>query len=316
MKEQIIVRVTGGLGNQMFQYAMAYVLSQKYPDKDIKIDSTWYRQYDVHNGFELQRIFQYDGHSLSLQVASDTEIRNACKSAFAPVMKGGFGVKVNLLREKIEWHIQDLIRKNGKSSIYDENIEKKEKSTSQIISDINQLKDNIHYIKGFWQDVDYFEGYMEEIAKEFQFSKPDEKNKAVLDKINATNAVSVHVRRGDYVGSAFDVLTDDYYKKAIEYVKNSMDNPIFYFFSDDKQYIEKEFNWLEEKELIVHNIGAQSYRDMQLMSHCKVNILANSSFSKWGALLNQHPDKVVIYPEVYHKEFAQEKIALYNWIQL
>jgi len=316
VKNQMVVRVTGGLGNQMFQYALAYVLSKKYPNREIKIDSTWYRQIDVHNGFELKKIFEYEGHCLSLQMASDKEIRQACESILAPVIKKGFLAGFNPLREKAEWHIQDWKRKNGKSSVYDENISKKEKSVEQIKQNLNQLDDNIHYIRGYWQDVNYFEGYMEGIAKEFQFPKPDEKNEEILNKIDSTNAVSVHVRRGDYVGSDFDVLTDDYYKNAIDYVKGFMKNPVFYFFSDDKEYIEKEFAWLKEKELIAHNVGAQSFRDMQLMSRCKVNIIANSSFSKWGALLNSNPEKVVIYPKVYHKDFGQEKITLENWVQM
>ena len=316
MKEQMIVRVTGGLGNQMFQYALGYVLSKKYPQREVKIDATWYRQMEVHNGFELQRIFEHEGHALSLKLASDAEIRRACKSVLAPGIKKGFFSGLNPLREKMEWHVQDYKRKKEKSSVYDENRSKKEKNVGQIKHDLNQLGDRIQYIRGYWQDVNYFEGYMEEIAKEFQFPKPDEKNEEILNKIDSTNAVSVHVRRGDYVGSDFDVLTDDYYKNAIDYVKGFMKNPVFYFFSDDKEYIEKEFAWLKEKELIAHNVGAQSFRDMQLMSRCKVNIIANSSFSKWGALLNTYPDKLVIYPKVYHKDFGQETIELANWVQM
>ena len=233
MEKQIIVRLTGGLGNQMFQYALGYMLSKRYPDRVVKLDTTWYRQMHVHNGFELYRIFNYSGHELSLKEASDKEIRYAAHSPFATTMRDGFlGRRMELVRGKLEWHLQSLRRKNGTSTILDENICKREGvSLEEVSMKLRDLSQKIRFVRGYWQDISYIKDMLEGIQKEFEFPKLDEKNQRMKEDIETVNSVSVHIRRGDYVGSKFDVLPDDYYKRAVEYVSSFMDNPRFYFFS-------------------------------------------------------------------------------------
>ena len=115
----------------------------------------------------------------------------------------------------------------------------------------------------------------------------------------STDSVSVHIRRGDYVGSSFDILSRDYYINAMKYMAERLTAPVFYFFSDDPEYVRKEYNDLPFKyEIIDWNTGAQSFWDMQLMSMCKHNIICNSTFSLWGAILNKYSDKLVIRPDV------------------
>lgn len=316
MSEQIIVRITGGLGNQMFQYAVAYVLSKRYPDRTVKLDTTWYRQIHVHNGFELLDIFNYDGHELSLEVATDAEIRRAAKSLFAPVMRDNFwGRILEPLRSKVEWRVQKFARMKGKSSILDENVCKTQGLNYDAIADkLQELTLQIGYVRGYWQELQYIQEFLDGIKQEFTYPELDSANKKLVEQIEKSDSVSVHIRRGDYVGSDFDVLPQDYYKKAIEYSFTLLDNPVFFFFSEDEEYIREQFSWVPNMQIVSGNTGKSSYRDMQLMSTCKVNIIANSSFSKWAGLLNCNKGRKVLYSQHYHKDFNQEIIRDDNWI--
>lgn len=316
MKEQLIVRITGGLGNQMFQYAVAYVLSRRYPERIVKLDTTWYRQNHVHNGFELQSIFNYDGHGLSLEVATDAEIRHAGHSLFTPVMRDGFwGKLLEPLRGKMEWHLQRWAAIQRRSSILDENVCKAEGLDYDRIADkLKKLTIRTGYIRGYWQEFQYIQEYLSDIKQEFVYPKLDIHNQKLLDHITKCDSVSVHIRRGDYVGSDFDVLPKDYYKRAIDYTYTLLKQPVFFFFSEDEEYIKEQFAWVPDKRIVTGNSGKDSYKDMQLMSACKINIIANSSFSKWAGLLNCNEDRKVLYSKYYHREFNQEIIKDDNWI--
>ena len=119
------------------------------------------------------------------------------------------------------------------------------------------------------------------------------------------NSVCVHVRRGDYAAarsyhSFFGLLPKEYYEKAIAKIKNEADGPTFYFFSDDPAWCRATFTGLKA-EFIDHNAGEQAHKDMVLMSSCRHNIIANSSFSWWGAWLNNNPEKIVAAPASWFK---------------
>ena len=261
MEKQIIVRISGGLGNQMFQYAMAYVLSKRYPDKIVKLDVTWYRQIHVHNGFELFTIFNNDVHKLSLEAATDAEIRRAGKSLFTPVMpRCCWSNWMEPLRSKIEWHLQKWRRKRNTSSILDENVCKKQGFSSEIIDKkLRDMTSNIRCIRGYWQQYTYIRDYINEIKQEFLFPKLDSENQKLVESIQKCEAVSVHVRRGDYIGSCFDVLPLDYYEKAINYVYTILEEPKFFFFSDDEKYISEKFEWIPNKIIVRGNRGKDKY---------------------------------------------------------
>ena len=150
-----------------------------------------------------------------------------------------------------------------------------------------------------------FEAYREDLLKEFTFAEhPNAQNKVLLDEIKKTNSVSVHIRRGDYLNEAnknlFYTPSVEWYKCAMEMMEKHVDAPHYYFFSDDIAWVRENFAEMSNATFVDVNHGADTYNDMRLMSACRHNIIANSTFSWWGAWLNTNTDKVVIAPARYY----------------
>jgi hypothetical protein len=191
-------------------------------------------------------------------------------------------------------------------------------------SDVFDISDNI-FIRGFWQSEKYFLEYRNTILQEFSFkSKLSEKNLATKKRIQSCTSVSIHVRRGDYISNpsankVHGVLDENYYKRAID--KLDIDGALFVFFSDDANWVKNHLApiILNSDNFIVvdHNHASESYNDMRLMSLCKHNIIANSSFSWWGAWLNTNPNKIIIAPKNW---FSIDKdtndLIPKSWIQV
>ena len=169
-----------------------------------------------------------------------------------------------------------------------------------------------------------FPGLIREILlKDFKFSSDhDDKLIMLCDRIVKENAVSVHVRRGDYLTENNkwlygDICTERYYRIAIEYIQKKVGNCILYFFSNDIEWVKKHYN-LENALYIEENMfdSYQDWYDLYLMSICKHNIIANSTFSWWGAWLNQNKNKIVVAPEKWINIFEYEDIYPKEWIQI
>src|SRR5690606_38192956 len=146
----------------------------------------------------------------------------------------------------------------------------------------------------------------EELREHFQFPQiTDIKNKELIQHIQQRNSVSLHVRRGDYLIASNQhlgsICDNAYYEKAITYINEKTDSPLFVIFSNDIPWCKETFNNIDAI-FVDWNTGNQSYIDMQLMSLCKHNIIANSSFSWWGAWLNNNPDKIVVSPNKWINE--------------
>ncbi|EPR74768.1 putative alpha-1,2-fucosyltransferase [Winogradskyella psychrotolerans RS-3] len=165
-----------------------------------------------------------------------------------------------------------------------------------------QQKSRNIVIEGYWQSFKYFESIRPTLLKELSFKdKPNAINQKYLDEIESVNAVAVHIRRGDYVANpvanAVHGLCDmDYYKKAIAIIKDKVENPYFFIFTDDPDWAEDNFKISEHQKIIKHNIGKQDHEDFRLLTNCKYFIIANSSFSWWGAWLSDYKNKIVISP--------------------
>ncbi|MDR2564115.1 MAG: alpha-1,2-fucosyltransferase [Prevotellaceae bacterium] len=164
--------------------------------------------------------------------------------------------------------------------------------------------------KGYWQEFRYPEQVREELLYDFQFEAiSDKNNQNLMRNILNTNSVSIHVRRGDYVQPEIrhifgDICSPDYYQKAIVHIKSEVKNPIFFIFSDDPQWTQENIQ-PENAVYINWNVGKNNFRDMHLMSLCKHNIIANSSFSWWGAWLNQYDRKIVISPAKWFQNYPE-----------
>lgn len=296
-----IIRFHGGLGNQMFEYCF-YRYMQEYVSEDLKADLTWFdRNYKEHQGYELDRVF-----GIQLRTASYKEIAKVHEYypryyplALFRYLARKYAAGKNRNRDKKEGHIFDFgPTQYQMNPVY-----------------LTLDRDQDWYIEGVFCSDAYFQRCEDALRQELQFCRPLKgKNLALKEEMESRQSVAVHVRRGDYVGNAFDIVGPEYYKSATEYIKDRVSDPIFYVFSDDMDYIAKEFTFLGEY-IPVHNQGKESYIDMQLMSCCRHMIIANSTFSYWGALLGEKDDSIVIAPARYK---ADEDVALArkNWILL
>jgi hypothetical protein len=269
----IISNIIGGLGNQMFQYAAGRALSLKLR-VSLKLDTRDFVGYQLHQGFELNTLF-----NCSSEIASDSDLT----------------VVMGWQRAKFVRRV--LRRPQLKNLRYKSFVVE-----PQILywSGINQVEGN-SYLYGHWQSEKYFIEFAENIRRDFIFKLPfSEKNAEVAKHIAQVNAVSMHIRRGDYVtnikNSFIGTCSLEYYQKAITNIKVEVNAPVFFVFSDDIDWAKNNLNLDKSTVFIGHNKSIESYNDMRLMSLCKHNIIANSTFSWWGAWLNSNPNKIVIAP--------------------
>ncbi|AIT08976.1 hypothetical protein LO80_02610 [Candidatus Francisella endociliophora] len=278
-----VVKIQGGLGNQMFQYAFYMSLKQKY--KDCCIDIRDFETYTQHNGFELDRVFENIRQSISLC---------RCKRKFFRSLFSKF------LNRFIKYH------KNYFSQD-DFGFNKKYYN-----------KDNC-YLDGYWQSEKYFKSVEKQIREIFKFQTLDDKNAKILEEYKNRSLVSIHVRRGDYINHPLhgDICNLDYYNNAIDIIKSRVESPHFFVFSDDIEWCKQCLD-IEDVTYICTNTGSDSYRDMQIMSICKHNIIANSSFSWWGAWLNQNSEKIIIAPNRWFNDDSinQSDICPESWIKI
>ena len=191
--------------------------------------------------------------------------------------------------------------------------------------DSYSLMDNpgYNFFNGYFQDEKIFKVYRKELLDVFKFKHElMGENEIIEKKIKSQNSVAVHVRRGDYLNVFYqDVLSNHYYEKAMEYISSKVDNPYFYIFSDDTKWVKENLRVKYNYAIIENNSGWNvAANDMHLMSLCKHNIIANSTFSWWGAWLNQNPDKIVIAPKVWlsgkeHYEITKN-IVPDEWVRI
>lgn len=164
-----------------------------------------------------------------------------------------------------------------------------------------KIQDNA-YIEGYWQSPKYFADCESVIRQDLTLRvPPDQRNQALADWIADIEAVSVHIRRGDYLTrptalEKFARCSDDYYRRAMDSLRERSEQPHFILFSDEPEWARENFAMNSDITVIDGNGGDNDYLDLWLMSLCKHHIIANSSFSWWGAWLGCHADKIVIAP--------------------
>jgi len=185
----------------------------------------------------------------------------------------------------------------------------------------NSLKNNL-FVDGYWQNEKFFKEVRDDIRKIYQFPKKlDSINARFLAEIIKTNSVSLHVRRTDYVNnvmnrSIYGVVTLDYYHNAINYIKNILEDINLFVFSDDLDWCRRNLGSFHQNiQYISHNKGDDAYKDMMLMSKCKANIIANSSFSWWGAWLGNKA-KLTLSPKKWNSNLMSCDVVLKDWVKL
>ena len=292
----LVVCFGDGLGNQMFQYAFFKSLQKHYPGVKVRADiNNFYGSMNEHNGYELERIF-----GIKLEECEFYEAR-ALVDFYPRYMKKHKRL-MNWLR------IKDIFfgRKESFITVDDPTVYYKE------VFELSPL--HSYMFRGNWINEDYFKDVEKELKEDLHFPKiKGSKNKELLEQINNTKSVSIHIRGGDYLGTNLVQLDGKYYNEAIRYIEKREGSDLtYYIFSNDFDYVRKLNLNIKNYVEVSGNTGKDSYMDMQLMSQCKHNIIANSTFSFWGAYLNPNPQKLVVAPIIAEPTYA-EPFACKSW---
>ncbi len=275
---KIVVRMGGGLANRMFQYSYAEYLKQR--GFDVFVDNSYKATEWKMEDISWERIFP------------NAPIRQA-KAGLIFKLGGGYD-----LFSRIRKHFLPCF-----SSVKD--------FTFQNIASDADLK-KYHYLIGVFANVPMIQEVLS-IKQLFQFKEfTDEKNIAFARKISNENSVAIHIRKGkDYLKFTKyqNVCEISYYEKAIELIKEKVENPKFYVFTDNPEWVRDNLKNIEY-QIVDWNPteGYGNHFDMQLMTYCKHNIIANSTYSWWGAFLNNNPNKIVVSPQFwFNPEITDDK---------
>ncbi len=285
----IIIKLQGGLGNQMFQYALGKKLISN--NTTVKFDISWYKKYP-------KRTYALKHFNIVEHIASNKEVKKLRK----------YRKKGRLLAFFHNYFIAD-------DSVY---IKQKQ---FEFNSEILKIKDP-SYLDGHWQSEKYFGDAKDIIRKEFTLkNEPSNFFNKITKNIKEVDSISLHIRRGDYitekVQKTLTLCSLEYYQKAIQKIADKIENPIFFIFSDDIKWVKENLK-IEYPMIFVSSDELKDYEELILMSKCKHNIIANSSFSWWGAWLNNNPNKIVITPKKWFKDTSKNTKDLIpkSWIRL
>ena len=262
----IITNLCGGLGNQMFQYAFGRALATRLNTQLFL---------DIRN-YEISKVRRYglDHFSISGCVSPAKYLPPARRQR----------------RLAYYWW-----RYSGKFPRYVRELGLSYNKCTELIN-------GNAYLHGFWQSGMYFKEYEELIRNEFRLlPKPNHTSEKMLNRITKEASVSLHVRRGDYLNQKerkrYGTCSLDYYKRALSYIISKIgQTPVVYIFSDDHDWVRKEFRIEAETVIVSHGKTEEPHEDMRLMIACEHNIITNSTFSWWGGWLNSNPQKIVVAP--------------------
>lgn len=283
----VIVAAIGGLGNQLFQYS--FYKKQLSLGKDAYMDLSYFDNKENHLNWEVDKL------------CGDVKV---CTTA----QKYKYAQRVGGIARRLR-----RIFGSKKSHVFEQ------QGSGYFDADMLKL-DNV-YFEGYWQTEKYFKDVRKDILESIKF--PEFKSKETADyaqQIKDTdNSVSIHIRRGDYLKFKFvygNIPESGYYEDAIEYMRKELGNPKFYVFSDDIEWCRNRFESISNIVYVEHREESPSYEDMQLMSMCKSHIIANSSFSWWGAWLDDKHAGITVAPKQWLASKATPDICPDDWIRL
>ena len=279
----VIIQVAGGLGNQLQQYA----LYRKFVRLGVeaRLDLSWFDK--VHTA---EKEWTRGKDIIPVVTRRELELRyfdrlvfETCTKEEKEALIGADNILGKLRRKLLPF----TIHKFEESKMYHPEL----------------LEFEDMYLTGYFACEKYYADILYDLREKIQFPPSSNPlNREMADRMRNKNSVSVHVRRGDYLNpenvTMFgNICTDAYYQNAIDFVKRVIPDAHFYFFSDDVSYVKKRFPG-DDYTIVDINHGRDSFYDMWLMSNCKHNICANSTFSFWGARLNSNENKIMIRPTI------------------
>jgi Glycosyl transferase family 11 len=283
----IISKISGGLGNQLFQFAAGRSLAIHH-NTELCLDISVYQQDGLRN-------FDLTNFNIKPVIATEQDINKFTNRSFT-----------KRIRDRILPH---RFRKLYKEPFFhfDKNFFKASQNT---------------YLKGYWQSEKYFSQINDIIRNDFTPNADiTDKLKTLAGDLKTVNSVAIHIRRADYTTNHFNeyhgILGKDYYAAAIQLMKEKKQDCRFYIFSDDIKWVKQNYS-SENAVFVSGEIAKTHIEDLYLMSRCHHNIIANSSFSWWGAWLNNNPDKIVISPKKWFNKGPKDTDDLYpdGWIRL
>ncbi len=293
-----IIVAFGGLGNAMFYYALSNVFRQKGVRSFVFVSKT----NSERSSDEIKRIFP------NLAMMGNL---NCCQRSYYSMLQ-----KIRDLHYK-KYRFPHKYLFCPFKGVY---------SDEEPVKFIPSLFENLgknEFLMGHFQSYRYFDEYRDVILNDFQFSTEamSARTKQIASEMRLCNSVAIHVRRGDYLNGFYyetlgKVCNLDYYRRAIAEIKKRVDTPQFYVFSDDPQYVSDNLKIGNASYIDFNNQYENTWQDMYLMSQCKHNIIANSTFSWWGAWLNTNKEKVVIAPSRWFANIEEDEIVLPEWIRL
>lgn len=292
----IITQLIGGLGNQLFQYAVARRIAH-FKNCQIKLDLSGFRNYNL-------RTYRLSYFNIIENIASPDEIAS---------LKGSQGKNLPILALGLINKIQPYYKRSYIKECH-------------FHFDPNMMKAPCNaYLEGYWQSEKYFKDIENIIRSEFTLKhEPDAINKEIYHIIGNSNSVSIHVRRGDYISNPITnqvhgVCPLDYYYRAIDKINELVkEPPHFFVFSDDPNWAGENLKTEDPVMVVSHNSLDKDYEDLRLMSLCKHHIIANSSFSWWGAWLCTNKEKIVIAPNKWFNtnEHDTRDLIPDSWIKI
>ena len=291
----VIVKLLGGLGNQMFQYATGRAVAHRLGTQ-LLLDVSAFAQYDL-------RRYELGEWAIRARVASPQELAQAGVAA-----------------KPTKW-----LSQIGRALGYGRAVYDFKEASFAYNPEILQVTSPV-YLDGYWQSDRYFSHVAELLRQEFVLKHTlDRNNERMAARIRdaGMRAVSLHIRRGDYVSDPHTaqyhgVCSLDYYQAAVDHLAERVPDPHFFVFSDDLDWAKDNLKLRHAMTLVDVNDADQGARDMALMMMCQHYVIANSSFSWWGAWLNSHADKIVVAPERWFSGASHDTSDLIpaSWIRL
>ncbi len=280
----IIMKMKGGLGNQMFEYALARRLSLEY-NQHLVLDTFSYIR-------DRKRNFELDNYNVKY------DSKNGLKTFF-------YNILYKIYKENL----------NNKFKV------SLEKKLFVFQDEIFQYK--YSYLNGYWQNPKYFESIRDILLEDFRYKgELTEVEEQIIQTIQSQNSVAVHFRRDDYLNqentSFFEVQSLDYYSQAINHMKKKIPQACFYVFSDDIDWCKNNLKEIDNVVFIDGTTSSSHHIDFLIMKSCKHFIIANSTFSWWAAWLSESENKQVIIPNKWFKDKEindnSKVLVLEGWI--
>lgn len=287
----ITMRIKGGLGNQLFQYAAAYALSKRLdqpfqfnPAFTATMTARGYKFPELR--VDVDQVVNDDDLPTKVRLLKNAYVNKAARVLNLSKHKCGDGLY--FLETRDAWQ-----------------------------PDFFTITASNLYVDGYFQSEEYFKQYRDELLWQFlprYEAEPDYIK--VLEQIQHYNAVAVHVRRSDFKkdNNPFHyLLTEDYYRKAVHYIREHVSAPVFFWFSDDMEWVKEHIGDVHDFIFVSIKTSHGDIDDMMLMKHCNHIITANSTFSWWAAWLNEHEDAIRVVPE---KPYGMDGMIPENWIKV